>query len=131
MPAEVKRVQSGVYLLFLGDEVQEEELAHAVARYQSAAAQESPEGNALVIEALHITNPLAVARMLPRVADSATSHYVVVGNTPIGNILAARLQQTLSAAHITAAPHQQAAVTLARELRGLPEIPNAHACDYL
>jgi len=130
MPAEVKRVQSGVYLLFLGGNVDEPELAAAAERAAGAAEADSAAASAWVLDPIQLYNPLKVARLLPKLVPANTTHLVIVGNTRSGAVLAERLAQKLPAVTVAASETQPKASERARELLGLGPA-EAPTCDYL
>jgi electron transfer flavoprotein alpha subunit len=130
MPAEVKRVQAGVYLMFLGGNVDEPSLTAAVERASQAAQADNAPASAWVLDPIQLYNPLKVARLLPKLVPADTTHIVLVGNTRSGAVLAERLAQKLPHVTIDATATQPQATNRARDLLGLGPA-EAPTCDYL
>jgi hypothetical protein len=130
MPAEVKRVQSGVYLMFLGGNVDEPELSAAAERATTAAEADSATAAAWVVDPVQLYNPLKAAGVLPKLVPAGVTHLVIVGNTRSGAVLAERLAQKLPHVTIAATDTQPQATERARDLLGLGPA-EAPTCDYL
>lgn len=128
MPAEVKRVQAGVYLMFLGGTVSEPELAAAAERAARAAEMDNAAASAWVLDPISLHNPLRAARLLPGLVPPGVAHLVVVGNTRGGAVLAERLAQQLPQVTVAATATQPQASAQARDLLGLPPAA-APSCD--
>lgn len=132
MPAAVKRIESGIYLLYLGETVNEDDIAEATKRYAQAARNDNSANDYIVlIEALEVNNPLRAARMLLRQIDPAISRCIVVGSSHTGMIFAERLSQKLHQGVVDVRPHQEAAIMQAKFLRGTESQPVELTCDYL
>lgn len=128
MPAAVKRIQAGVYLVFLGDTVEEDELATTLEKTDNTAVADGATETAIVLDPIQLHNPLKVARLLPPMIPAHTSHIVVVGSTRSGAVLTERLAQKLPNVKILATKTQPQATFHARRVLGLdPE--EAPSCD--
>jgi len=131
MPAEIKRVEDGIYLLFLGNQVTEDELTDTTARYIKDAQQQNLTDYVVIMDSILVTNPLGVARMVTKFLDPNTGYYVIVAGSRDGAVLAERLRQKITNAIVEVQPNQRAAITRAKEIIGTADIPAAPVCDVL
>jgi hypothetical protein len=129
MAAETKRVQPGLYLMFLGQRVNEDEIRAQMALCSEAATADAADDMILVVDTVGLDNPLKAARVLPPLHDERITHYIVVGSSRAGAVLAERLTQKLTTP-VEVAEHQIAALDRAKAIRGTSEIEENH-CDFL
>lgn len=130
MPAETKRAATGVYMLFLGEQVSETDLLATMHRYQQSAADEQVGSYSVVIDPIKLKNPLKMARLVAKHTDAHTMRYVVVESGRQGSVLVERLAQKLPDVTIEVMPTQTSALNRAKDLQGVADEDSA-ACDYL
>ena len=128
--AATKRAATGVYLLFLKEQIAEDDLIGTMQRYQQNAAAEQIAAYSVVIDPIKVQSPLRVARLLAQHTDERTARYIVVNADRAGAVIAERLAQKLPGCHVELQPTQPEAVTRAKALQGVPD-EESPACDYI
>lgn len=132
MPAEAKRVETGIYLMFMADNASGDEIADTVQRYQRAAEAEGVvQRYIVIIEEIGVTNPLHAARQIAACAEPYPAHILIAGNARASHVITERLSALLPATPIERFDHQTAAIDRAKQLLGTGHIPVAISCDYL
>ncbi len=125
-----KRAATGVYMLFVREQVDESELTQTMQRYQQNAAAEQVTAYTVVIDPIKVQNPLRAARLIAKRTDDHTARYIVVETGRPSAVIAERLAQQLPNVQIELQPTQPDAVTRAKTLQGVPD-EESPACGYI
>ncbi|MEM6529141.1 MAG: hypothetical protein AAF653_12660 [Chloroflexota bacterium] len=133
MSAEVKKAATGVYLLFVGQQVTQDEVEGVIQRYDDSAIADGLAAYVVVIEPIRLNNPLQVARWIATGTTGTTTHYIVAGNGRDSMVIAERLQRKLATTPtiVEVAAHQQVAVDRAKALVGVADETDFPTCNYL
>lgn len=131
MASEAKRVQPGIYIVFLGEAVTYTDLDIVMRRVHKAAeVDEQANDYIIVVDAIEILNPLKIARLMPKLHHEGVSRYIFTANTVTGQVLAGRAAEMLPVT-VEVSDHQKKAVERAKTIRGTLEEPDLLSCDYL
>lgn len=131
MAAAIKRLSDGLYILFLGEQVEANEITENIERYQRAA-QHGPTPT-LIIDSIAVKNPLQAARQVAKQLQTSTPRVIVVNGSYAGGILHQRLHQLLTApsVEVVGCSEQNVAIAYAKSAMGLTDTDDAPVCDYL
>ncbi|MEO0561150.1 MAG: hypothetical protein AAF125_03500 [Chloroflexota bacterium] len=128
MPAETRRVQPGIYLMFLGGAVTEDEITEQLALTTQATIDDAADEPILLLDAVKLTNPLKVARVMPN--HLKVARVIAVNSNRSGAVLVERLAQKLPGFPVEVTRTQLDAVARAKAIRGTEDVEDLH-CDYL
>lgn len=131
MPAEAKRVQPGIYLVFLGETITDDDIRSVMGRVRKAAAADEQEHYIVAVDTIDVSNPLRAARLFPQHHDPAISHYIFTTNSIAGQVMAERAAQKIADSLVEVSEHQHTALDRAKAIRGSADEPDLLGCDYL
>lgn len=128
--AAAKRAATGVYLLFLGEQVNEDDLRQTMQRYQQNATAEQVTAYTVIIDPVKVQNPLRVARLVAKHTDKHTTRYIIVKTGRAGAVIAERLARQLPTVRIELQNTQPDAITRAKALQNATD-EETPACGYI
>jgi|GEM_PF-3709179 hypothetical protein len=129
MPAEVKHKYQGVYLMFWGDTLTEQDLHAAESQWERARCKDQPSLAVLVLDTIQVANPLGAARLFANQLRVSLERLIVVNNSVPSGIIIERLHQLLPDLKIEAAPHQVVAIQRAKDLLNIPPTAPDYSCE--
>lgn len=95
MPAEVKHKYQGVYLMFWGDTLTEQDLRDAETQWERARIKDQPSEAVLVLDTVQVANPLGAARLFASQLQTSLKRLIIVNNSVPAEIIIERLRQLL------------------------------------
>lgn len=129
MPAEVKHKYQGVYLMFWGDTLTEQDLRDAETQWERARIKDQHSEAVLVLDTVQVANPLGAARLFASQLQTSLKRLIIVNNSVPAEIIIERLRQLLPQLSIEGAPHQVVAVQRAKNLLNIPPTAPDFSCE--
>ena len=129
MPAEMKHKYQGVYLMFWGDTLTEQDLHDTEEQWERARTKDQPSKAVLVLDIVQVANPLGAARLFASQLHTPLERLIIVNNSVPAEIIIERLRQLLPHIPIEAAPHQVVAIQRAKNLLNIPPTAPDYSCE--